>query len=109
MMPGPCRQLWRCWNGCDGSPKRFAETDGEALIWQVQGGTSKQDQQLIAHFVTQAERGYQTLLAALDQRGTNGAELARRYQQVRVIDYFHAPSRHRVRSRVAGAQKNTLQ
>jgi hypothetical protein len=83
--------------------EEIREGDGEVLVWRAQGDTPAQDDQLIAHFVAQAERGYQALLEALDQPGANGAELARRYRQIRSIDYFHAPSAETVRTLLTGA------
>jgi hypothetical protein len=46
--------------------EEIREGAGEALVWQAQGDSSEQDDQLIAHFVAQAERSYQALLVALD-------------------------------------------
>jgi hypothetical protein len=82
------------------------ESQGEALLWQAQGDTTEQDTQLIARFVEQAEKGYQALVEALDQPGVNRAELARRYRQIRAIEYFSAPSSETVRTRLVKGVAN---
>jgi glycosyltransferase A (GT-A) superfamily protein (DUF2064 family) len=82
--------------------EEIREGEGETLVWQAQGDTPAQDDQLIDQFVAQAERGYQALLEALDQPGANAAELARRYRQIRGIDYFHAPSAEKVWNLLTG-------
>ena len=84
------------------------ESSGEALVWVAQQGLPGQDDTLIEQFQTQAEMEYLTILSALDapksgEKNDAHAErtaLARRYQQVRARDYFHAPTGDLVRARL---------
>jgi hypothetical protein len=84
--------------------EEIREGEGAAFVWQAQADASSQDAQMIAHFVEQAERGYLALLDALQQPSANHKELARRYRQVRAIDYCHAPSGDKVRTRLTEAE-----
>jgi len=84
------------------------ESAGEALVWVAEQGLPGQDDALVAQFRAQAEGDYQAILTALDgsKSGTNAnspaerAALARRYQQARTCDYFHALSGGIVRARL---------
>ncbi|HEX3272740.1 MAG TPA: Chromate resistance protein ChrB [Ktedonobacterales bacterium] len=82
------------------------ESSGEALVWVAEQGMPGQDDTLVEQFRAQAEVEYQAILGALDtsKSGANDAHaerasLARRYQQVRARDYFHAPTEDTVRAR----------
>jgi len=82
------------------------ESSGEALVWVAQQGLPGQDDALAAQFRAQAEMEYQAILTALDasksgdESHAERAALARRYQQVRARDYFHAPTGNIVRARL---------
>lgn len=84
------------------------ESSGEALVWVAQQGLPGQDDALVDQFQAQAEGGYQAILATLDASNTRAkddthaerAALARRYQQIHVRDYFHAPRGDLVRARL---------
>jgi ChrB-like protein len=84
------------------------ESSGEALVWVAEQGLPGQDDALVEQFQVQAEMEYQAILAALDmsKSGAKGdtqverASLARRYQQIRVRDYFHSPTEDIVRARL---------
>ena len=86
------------------------ESEGEALVWFAEQGLPGQDDALIAQFHAQAEAEYQAILAALgastlgekENSHTERAALARRYQQTRARDYFHAPTGDLVRARLEG-------
>ena len=75
------------------------EAGGTAYVWYAQ---AEQESSLIAQFVAQAEAKYQEVLQQLDDPLISRLELARRYQQIRAIDYFHAPSGEQVRARLEG-------
>ncbi len=84
------------------------ESAGEALVWVAQQGLPDQDDALVEQFQAQAEMDYQAILAALDaaksgeknDANTERVALARRYQQARARDYFHAPSADFARARL---------
>jgi hypothetical protein len=87
------------------------ESSGEALVWIAEEGLPGQDDSLVAQFRSRAEMEYQAILAALndataaekDAAHAEWATLARRYQQIRARDYFHASSGERVREWLEGA------
>jgi hypothetical protein len=91
------------------------ESAGEALVWVAEQGLPGQDDALIEQFRMQAEGEYQAILSGLDESngrakdGTHAerAALARRYQQVRARDYFHAPSAEGVRARLEALHPDT--
>jgi ChrB-like protein len=84
------------------------ESSGEALVWVAQQGLPGQDDALVDQFQTQVEMEYQAILAMLnasksevkDNSHAERAALARRYQQIRARDYFHAPTGELVRARL---------
>jgi hypothetical protein len=81
------------------------ESAGEALVWVAQQGLPGQDDALVAQFLAQVEGDYQAILTVLDAAKSEAprverAALARRYQQIRARDYFHAPSGDLVRARL---------
>ncbi|HEY7019949.1 MAG TPA: Chromate resistance protein ChrB [Ktedonobacterales bacterium] len=84
------------------------ESSGEALVWVAEQGLPGQDDALTAQFRAQAEVEYQAILGALDELRSGAkddahaerASLARRYQQIRTRDYFHAPVGDIVRARL---------
>jgi hypothetical protein len=84
------------------------ESSGEALVWVAQQGLPGQDNALVAQFRAQAESDYQAILDALDGSKSDAkdespaerASLARRYQQIRARDYFHAPTGELARARL---------
>ena len=78
----------------------IAEAEGSAVVWHGRFDLLMQDTALHDQFVAQAEAGYQEVLHLLDDPSAPRAELARRYQQVSAIDYFHAPSGASVRARL---------
>ena len=84
------------------------ESSGEALVWIAEQGLPGQDDALVEQFQAQAEMEYQAILDALDgsksgvkdEPSAERASLARRYQQIRARDYFHAPTGELVRTRL---------
>jgi hypothetical protein len=86
------------------------ESAGEALVWVAEQGLPGQDDALVAQFLAQAEGDYQAVLDALNasisgEKENSHAEraaLARRYQQTRARDYFHAATGDLVRARLEG-------
>lgn len=84
------------------------ESSGEALVWIAEQGLPCQDDALVEQFQAQAEMEYQAILDALDgsksgakdEPSAERASLARRYQQIRARDYFHAPTGDLVRARL---------
>lgn len=78
------------------------EGHGEASVWHAAGHTPAQDADLIHQFTEQAEMGYLALISTFQQPAVDQAEMVRRYQQIRAIDYFHAPAGDEVRAFLEG-------
>ena len=76
---------------------------GEALVWHASLAADGQDEQLARQFTAQVDGAYQEILGALDGPEPELAALARRYQQVRMQDYFHSPLGERVRAALLAA------
>lgn len=76
---------------------------GEALVWRASLAADGQDEQLAGHFVAQVDAAYQEILGALDGPDPELAALSRRYQQVRMQDYFLSPLGDRVRAALLAA------
>jgi hypothetical protein len=76
---------------------------GEALVWHASLAADGQDAQLTRQFLAQADVAYQEILGALDGPEPELAALSRRYQQVRMQDYFHSPLGERVRAALLAA------
>jgi hypothetical protein len=75
----------------------ITEMEGEAMLWEAQAISPQQDESLIRQFSVQADAAYEEIRAALDQDGPDLAALSRRYQQVRLVDYFGSAIGQRVK------------
>jgi hypothetical protein len=81
----------------------IVELGGEARVWEAQVAIGE-DESLVRHFQAQVDAPYDEILATLGREDADLAALARRYQQVRAIDYFHSALGDRVRAALLGAQ-----
>jgi hypothetical protein len=76
---------------------------GEALVWNASPSADGQDEQLRGQFLAQVDAVYAELLATLDGTDVDLAAASRRYQQVRLQDYFNSPLGDRVRRALLAA------
>ena len=76
---------------------------GEAFVWSASLSADGQDEQLAKQFTEQVDRLYGEILAGLDGPEADLAALSRRYQQARLVDYFHSPLGDRVREALLAA------
>src|SRR5712692_886712 len=67
----------------------IAEGGGEARVWRSEVEVGD-DRQLVEEFAERANAAYGEILADLQREDVDRALLARRYQQVKAVDYFHA-------------------
>jgi DNA-binding transcriptional regulator PaaX len=75
----------------------ITEMAGEALLWDAHTLSPQQDEHLIQQFSDEADSAYTEILGALEQDGADVAVLSRRYQQVRLMDYFGSKIGQRVK------------
>lgn len=66
------------------------EMEGETYLWRSSLVLGAQEDDLIAQFNEQVERGYTSLLKKLDKRKPDLTALSREYQQITSGDYFHS-------------------
>jgi hypothetical protein len=79
------------------------ESGGEATVWRSQVEVGE-DAPLVAQFRERADSAYAEILAELHREDSDMAALARRYQQVRALDYFHASLGEQVRAALLAAK-----
>lgn len=94
--PWTCEQLQ--WLAAE-----IVELGGEARVWEAQVAIGEEET-LVSQFQTQVDSAYAEILMALDREDADRATLARRYQQVRTIDYFHSALGERVRETLLSAK-----
>jgi hypothetical protein len=81
----------------------IAENGGEAMVWRSQVEVGD-DASLIAQFRERADSAYAEILADMRREDSEVSALARRYQQVKALDYFHASLGEQVRAALLGAK-----
>ncbi len=69
----------------------IVEMQGEALLWEAQQAFTGQDDMLVQQFNAQAEAAYRGILDELSSDDADVEALSRRYQQVKMQDYFQSP------------------
>jgi len=69
----------------------IVEMQGEALLWEAQQALPEQDDALVRQFSVQTEAAYQNILDELSKGDSDLETLSRRYQQVKMQDYFQSP------------------
>jgi hypothetical protein len=80
----------------------IAESGGAATVWRSQVEVGE-DEALVGQFRERADAAYAEILAELRREDSDLTALARRYQQVKVLDYFHASLGESVRAALLGA------
>lgn len=72
------------------------ELEGEYTLWESRLMMDGQEELLVKQFAAQVEGPYRKILAELKRSRPDWAALSRRYQQIRVQDYFHCELGKRV-------------
>jgi DNA-binding transcriptional regulator PaaX len=80
----------------------IAEAGGEATVWRSEVELGD-DRPLVAEFAERANAAYAEILADLRREDADRSALARRYLQVKALDYFQAPLGDAVREALLGA------
>jgi hypothetical protein len=81
----------------------ITESGGEATVWRSQVEVGE-DASLVAQFRERADTAYAEILAELRREDSDLTALARRYQQVKALDYFHASLGEPVRTALLGTK-----
>jgi hypothetical protein len=83
------------------------ERGGVAMLWEASLCLDGRDDELVRQFVVQVDAVYTDILAELDHPDADLAALSKRYQQVRLQDYFRSPMGERVRQALLSAGGRT--
>jgi hypothetical protein len=81
----------------------IVELDGEATVWESRLATGDEDR-LMDQFVAAIEPAYREILAGMKAKDGDLAALSRRYQQIKVQDYFDSELGRRVREALIAAK-----
>ena len=81
----------------------ITESGSEATLWRSEVEVGE-DAPLVAQFRERADAGYTEILAGLRREDADLALLARRYQQVKALDYFPSSLGERVREALLAAR-----
>jgi hypothetical protein len=82
----------------------IVDRGGEALLWEAALLLDGQEQNLISQFTEQVEIAYRGILEALEKPDVDLAALSRRYQQLKMQDYFQSEVGLRVREALLRAR-----
>lgn len=82
----------------------IVDLGGSAMLWEAAEAFTGQDASLIEQFRAQVEAAYQEIMDALRQADPDLAALSRRYQQVRLQDYFASELGLKVREALLSAR-----
>jgi hypothetical protein len=82
----------------------IVEMEGEGMIWEAMLTSPEQDTALIQQFKTQSENAYSEILVELQHKDCDLAALSRRYQQIKMSDYFHSDMEQQVRQALIAAK-----
>ncbi|MCZ8515069.1 ChrB protein [Paenibacillus filicis] len=80
------------------------ELKGEATLWESKLALSWQEEAVIQQFLSQVEPLYEEILSELEQEDADLTLLSKRYQQVRLQDYFQSDLGKIVRIKLLGAR-----
>jgi hypothetical protein len=81
----------------------IVELSGEATVWESRLMSGDEDQ-LVQQFVAAVEPVYREILSALKKDDPDLAMISRRYQQVRMLDYFDSTLGRQVREALVAAK-----
>jgi hypothetical protein len=82
----------------------ITELEGEALLWESRLVLNGQEDALVQQFQARADTAYQEILTELEQENADVIALSRKYQQVKMHDYFQTERGKLVRTRLLSAR-----
>ncbi len=82
----------------------IGEMGGEAWLWESRLGLAGQEAALVQQFVEQIDAAYRAILNELKQEDCDLAALSRRYQQIKMEDYFHSELGRQAREALISAR-----
>jgi hypothetical protein len=80
------------------------ELGGEAMLWESRLVMGEKDDTLVREFLEQVDSEYEGLLSELEREHPDLMILSRRYQQVRMRDYFQSELGKRVQEALLSAR-----
>jgi hypothetical protein len=80
------------------------EFGGDAMVWESKVLITGQDGTLIEQFTEQVDTAYTEILNELQQDGADLMALSKRYQQVKLKDYFQSELGNQVRDALISEQ-----
>lgn len=78
----------------------IVELKGEATLWESRLDSVQQHDELVQQFSVQLDADYQLLFDALTDPASDVNDVARRYQQIKVREYFQSSVGEQVRLRL---------
>lgn len=82
------------------------EMEGEASLWEASLLLGQKDENLIQQFIAQVNEEYQEILNDLYVEKGDLVSLSKRYQRVKMIDYFDSPVGIKVQEAIKKARRN---
>ena len=82
----------------------ITELGGEALVWESRLLLDGQEEMLVQQFRVRVDAAYQEILTELEQENADVIALSRKYQQVKMHDYFQTEQGKLVRTRLLSAR-----
>ncbi|WP_100398833.1 Chromate resistance protein ChrB [Bacillus sp. FJAT-44742] len=73
---------------------------GEASLWEAKIALGLSNDELKQKFLKQVNVEYEVLLKQLTDNTSNLVDLAKKYQQIKLVDYFHSPLEREVREQI---------
>lgn len=80
------------------------ELGGEASLWESQLALGMKDEDIIKEFMEQVEQEYVEILAELKKEQIDLVSLSKKYQQIKIKDYFESELGKRVLSELQNAR-----
>ncbi len=82
----------------------IGEMSGEAWLWESRLGLAGQEEALVQQFVEQIDAAYRAILNELKQEDCDLSALSRRYQRIKMEDYFHSEPGRQAREALISAR-----
>ena len=83
----------------------IAELGGEVSLFTSQVMLAQQVESLKEQFEAPVQQAYAEIMSAFKRRKPDLAALSKRYQQVKLQDYFHSPLGEKVRQKLLSARE----
>jgi hypothetical protein len=85
------------------------ELGGEATVWESRLVFGMQDELIINEFLSQVDKEYSDIMRQLSTENTELVSLIKKYQQIKMIDYFQSDLGEQVFKKIQAARGGTIQ